>query len=53
MSQMAVQAIQHAMLVWGLAGHRTGWPLMVNNDRIPANMATLTLALADELDLPA
>jgi acyl-CoA dehydrogenase len=66
-SQMAVQTIQHAMMVCGLAGYRNDSPfslgrhlrdvhsavLMVNNDRIFANMANLMPGLSDELDLPA
>ena len=66
-SQMAVQVINHALLICGLAGYRNDSPfsvgrhlrdahsaaLMVNNDRILANTANLLLALREDGDLLA
>ena len=66
-SQMAVQVINHALLVCGLAGYRNDSPysigrhlrdahsaaLMVNNDRILANTANLLLALREDPELLA
>jgi acyl-CoA dehydrogenase len=66
-SQMAVQVINHALLICGLAGYRNDSPysvarhlrdahsaaLMVNNDRILANTANLLLALRDDAELLA
>jgi len=64
-SQMAVQVINHALLICGLAGYRNDSPyslgrhlrdahsaaLMVNNDRILANTGTLLMALREDPDL--
>ena len=64
-SQMAVQVIDHALLICGLAGYRNDSPyslgrhlrdahsaaLMVNNDRILANTGTLLMALREDPDL--
>jgi acyl-CoA dehydrogenase len=64
-SQMAVQVINHALLVCGLAGYRNDSPysvgrhlrdahsaaLMVNNDRILASTGTLLMALREDPDL--
>jgi acyl-CoA dehydrogenase len=66
-SQMAVQVINHALLICGLSGYRNDSPfsvarhlrdahsaaLMVNNDRILANTANLLLALRDDPELLA
>jgi acyl-CoA dehydrogenase len=66
-SQMAVQIVNQAMLVAGLAAYRNDTPytlgrhlrdahsaaLMVNNDRILANTAKLVLALRADPDLLA
>ena len=66
-SQMAVQVINHALLICGLAGYRNDSPfsvgrhlrdahsaaLMVNNDRILANTANLLLALRSDPELLA
>jgi len=66
-SQMAVQVINQALLVCGLAGYRNDSPfslgrhlrdahsaaLMVNNDRILANTANLLLALREDPELLA
>ncbi len=66
-SQMAVQVINHALLICGLAGYRNDSPfsigrhlrdahsaaLMVNNDRILANTANLLLALREDPELLA
>jgi acyl-CoA dehydrogenase len=66
-SQMAVQVINQALLVCGLAGYRNDSPfslgrhlrdahsaaLMVNNDRILANTANLLLALREDAELLA
>lgn len=64
-SQMAVQVINHALLICGLSGYRNDSPfsvgrhlrdahsaaLMVNNDRILANTANLLLALREDPEL--
>lgn len=64
-SQMAVQVINHCLLVCGLAGYRNDSPhslgrhlrdahsaaLMVNNDRILANTGNLLMALREESGL--
>lgn len=61
-SQMAVQVVNHAMLICGIAGYRNdsefsvcrhlrdahSAALMVNNDRILANTASLLLVLKDD-----
>ena len=66
-SQMAVQVINHALLICGLSGYRNDSPfsvgrhlrdahsaaLMVNNDRILANTANLLLALRSDPELLA
>ena len=66
-SQMAVQVVNHALLICGLAGYRNDSPfsvarhlrdahsaaLMVNNDRILANTANLLLALREDPELLA
>ena len=66
-SQMAVQVINHALLICGLSGYRNDSPysvgrhlrdahsaaLMVNNDRILANTANLLLALREDSELLA
>lgn len=66
-SQKAVKIVEQAMLICGLAGYRNDSPfsigrllrdaqsavVMVNNDRIVANNATLALALRDEPELLA
>ncbi len=58
MSELAVEVVQHAMMICGLSGYKCGTPysigrhlrdvqsapLMVNNDRIVANTATLLVA---------
>lgn len=58
LSEMAVKAVQEAMLICGISGYRNGTPyslgrhfrdlqsapLMVNNDRIALNTATLLVA---------
>lgn len=64
-SQMAVQVINHAMLICGLSGYRNDTAfslgrhlrdahsaaLMVNNDRILANTGALLMALREDPDL--
>ena len=64
-SQMAVQVINHALLICGLAGYRNDTPfslgrhlrdahsaaLMVNNDRILANTGNLLMALREDPEL--
>lgn len=64
-SQMAVQVINHALLICGLSGYRNDTAyslgrhlrdahsaaLMVNNDRILANTGTLLMALREDPDL--
>ncbi len=66
-SQMAVQVINHALLICGLSGYRNdsafsvgrhlrdahSAALMVNNDRILANTANLLLALREDPELLA
>jgi acyl-CoA dehydrogenase len=66
-SQMAVQVINHALLICGLSGYRNDSPysvgrhlrdahsaaLMVNNDRILANTANLLMALREDSELLA
>ena len=58
MSELAIEVVQHAMMICGLSGYKCGTPysigrhlrdvqsapLMVNNDRIVANTATLLVA---------
>ncbi len=58
MSELAVEVVQHAMMICGLSGYKCGTPysigrhlrdvqsapLMVNNDRIVANTAILLVA---------
>ena len=58
MSELALQVVQHAMMICGIAGYKNGTsyslgrhlrdlqsaPLMVSNDRIAANTATLLIA---------
>jgi acyl-CoA dehydrogenase len=64
-SQIAVQVINHALLICGLAGYRNDTPfslgrhlrdahsaaLMVNNDRILANTGNLLMALREDPEL--
>ena len=64
-SQMAVQVINHALLICGLSGYRNDTPfslgrhlrdahsaaLMVNNDRILANTGNLLMALREDPEL--
>ena len=58
MSELALEVAQHAMMICGISGYKNGTPyslgrhlrdlqsapLMVNNDRIAANTATLLIA---------